>query len=322
MQILGTTGNLLLRAMGHTTPSLAKEVTRSPHLKATVTRATVATASQRTHRRMVRVGATVHLIVKRRVVMGVSLLLKATVTLAKEDTVQAVTATPRGPRVHTVSSPLTPAMGSSQLPPPHQAATGARTPSRARMGTPREVVTASNRAPMVNRAPMANHPALTASSKAPMANSRALTASSLDPMAKEVVTRASKEDMAGKDSIVGAVVVAAVEVPLEEVGTAKMPAPRVVTETRNPAALGASRTAVAGAAEATTVAAVASSVVVVAAAEEEVVEVVVGAWAVVTEVDSISLVDRETKDPVLQIQALIRITLTITPSLSRGWVIM
>ncbi|XP_060678301.1 RNA-binding protein FUS isoform X4 [Hemiscyllium ocellatum] len=280
--ILGTTGSLLLRAMGHTTPSPAKEVTHSPHLKATATRATAATASQGTHRDTAREGATVHPTVKRRVVTGVSLPLKATVTLAKEDTVQGVTATPRAPRVHTVSSPLTPAMGSSQPPPPHQAAMGARTPSRARMGTPREVVTASNRAPMVNRAPTANRRALTASSKAPMANHRARTASSLDPMAKEVVTRASKEDMAGKDSTVGAVVVvaaaAAVEAPLEEVDMAKMPAPRVVTATRNPAALGASRTAVAGAEEAITVAAVASSVVVAAVVEEEVVEVVVGAW--------------------------------------------
>ncbi|XP_048382075.1 RNA-binding protein FUS isoform X5 [Stegostoma tigrinum] len=278
MQILGTMDSRLLRAMGPTTPSPARGATLSLHLKATATRATVVTASRGTRRRMARVGATARPTVRHRVVMGVSLPLKGTLTPTKEDMAQGVTAMPRDPRVLMGSSPLTPAMGSSQ-PPPHQAATGAQT-RRALMGMPREAVTASSRTMASNRAHTANR-GPTTSHRAPMANSRAPMANSRAPTVNPVAIRASKEDTASKDSlgaveVVAAVVVVEEEVPQEEVDTTKMPAPRVVTGARKPAASETSRMAVAGAVGATTAGAVVSNVVAVV--EEEVVEVVVGAW--------------------------------------------
>eukprot|EP00061_Rhincodon_typus_P002103 g16629.t1 len=84
---------------------------------------------------------------------------------------------------------------------------------------PREVVTANSRGPMASnrahtasRGPTASNRARTANSRDPIANSRA-------PTVNPVAIRASKEDMASKDSLVGAVEVAAVvveEVPQEE----------------------------------------------------------------------------------------------------------
>lgn len=116
--------------------------------------------------------------------------------------------------------------------------------------------------------------------------------------------------MGSKDSTV-----VAAEVDQEELDTAKTRAPRAVTATKSRADTEGSRTAEAEAEEVMAVGAALS-----AAVEEEAAEVVAGAWAVVNEVDSISLVVPGTKDQEPQTQDLIRIIPTTTPSSSRGWV--